>query len=138
LSALTAVQLTPILPDDGRDVVNPVTFAGVVRAVTELDALEESDVTPVFVVALTVNVYAVPAVSPLTDIGLDAPLPVCPPEEVTVYEEMVPLPAYVGAVKGTLIVNTLPACEAVPIVGVPGFFPPESIRAIMKNPYILL
>jgi hypothetical protein len=135
LSALTAVQLTPILPDDGRDVVNPVTFAGVVRAVTELDALEESDTTPVLVVAITVNVYAVPEVRPLTDIGLDAPLPVCPPEEVTVYEEMVPLPAYVGAVKGTLIVNTLPECEAVPIVGVSGFFPPVSIRVIIF-PYI--
>lgn len=135
MSALTAVQLTPILPDDGRDVVNPVTFAGVVRAVTELDALEESDTTPVLVVAITVNVYAVPEVSPLTDIGLDAPLPVCPPEEVTVYEEMVPLPVYAGAVKGTLIVNTLPECEAVPIVGVPGFFPPESIRAIIVSSY---
>ena len=40
--------------------------------------------------------------------GLDAPLAVCPPEEVTVYEEIVPLPAYVGAVKGTLMVKTLP------------------------------
>jgi hypothetical protein len=45
---------------------------------------------------------------------------------------------YVGAVKGTLTVKTLAEREAVPIVGVPGFFPPESIRAIMKNPYILL
>ena len=97
-----------MFPEDGRDVDNPVTFAGVVNAVTALEALEESDVTPVFVVALTVNVYEVPEVNPLTDIGLDAPLPVCPPEEVTVYEEIVPLPVYVGAVKGTLMVKTLP------------------------------
>ena len=106
--ALTAVQETVICPDAGRDVVNPVTFAGVVNAVTALEALEESDATPVFVVALTVNVYEVPEVNPPTEMGLDAPLPVCPPEEVTVYEEMVPLPAYVGAVKGTLMVKTVP------------------------------
>jgi hypothetical protein len=75
--------------------------------VTAFDELEESDVTPVFVVALTVNVYEVPAVNPPTDMGLDAPVAVCPPEEVTVYEEIVPLPVYVGAVKGTLMVKTL-------------------------------
>ena len=108
MSALTAVQLTPITPEDGRDVVSPVTFAGVVNAVTAFEALEESDITPVFVVALTVNVYEVPEVNPPTEMGLDAPVAVCPPEEVTVYEEMVPLPAYVGAVKGTLMVKTLP------------------------------
>jgi hypothetical protein len=82
LSALTAVQLTPILPDDGRDVVNPVTFAGVVRAVTAFEELEESEATPVFVVALTVNVYELPEINPPTDMGLDAPLAVCPPVAV--------------------------------------------------------
>jgi hypothetical protein len=85
LSPLTAVQLTVISPDDGpRDVVNPVTFAGVVIARTAFDEPEELDVTPVSVVALTVNVYEVPAVNPPTDMGLDAPVAVCPPEEVTV------------------------------------------------------
>jgi hypothetical protein len=46
--------------------------------VTELLAALAGPV-PVALVAVTVNVYAVPVVSPLTVIGEDAPVPVSPP-----------------------------------------------------------
>jgi hypothetical protein len=52
--------------------------------VIELDALDAEDV-PAADAAVTVNVYAVPVVSPVTVIGLDDPVPVAPPgEAVTV------------------------------------------------------
>jgi hypothetical protein len=52
--------------------------------VTELEALDAAEV-PAADVAVTVNVYAVPAVNPLTVIGEEASVPVSPPgEEVTV------------------------------------------------------
>jgi hypothetical protein len=51
---------------------------------TELEALEATDV-PLAFVAVTVNVYAVPFVSPETVIGLDAPVSVMfPGDDVTV------------------------------------------------------
>ena len=60
-SALTAVQLTPIWLEDGRDVDNPVTFAGVARQSVEVavvvPALENDEL---FVT--TLNQYDVPAV----------------------------------------------------------------------------
>jgi hypothetical protein len=52
--------------------------------VTELDAAEDVDV-PLALVAVTVNVYAVPADSPETVIGDEALVPVNPPgDDVTV------------------------------------------------------
>jgi hypothetical protein len=70
-------------------------------------------------VAVTVKVYAVPFVKPLTVIGEEAPVPVTPPGlEVTVYPVIALDPTYVGAVK------VIDACAlppvAVPIVGAPG------------------
>ncbi len=52
--------------------------------VTELDALD-ADPVPALLVAVTVKVYAVPLVKPVTLIGELAPVPVIPPGfEVTV------------------------------------------------------
>ena len=52
--------------------------------VTLLDAAEALPV-PALLVAVTVKVYAVPLVRPVTAIGLAAPVPVMPPGlEVTV------------------------------------------------------
>jgi hypothetical protein len=55
------------------------------------------------VVALTVNVYAVPLVKPETVIGLDVADPVNPPGlDVAVYVTVpVPFPTHDGAVKAT-------------------------------------
>ena len=83
---------------------------------TELDAEDAKDI-PLTLVAVTVNVYAVPFVSPVTVIGLDAPVPVCPPDDVTVYP-VIAEPPVAGAVNVTLA-DALPAV-AVPIVGAAG------------------
>jgi len=57
---------------------------GAPRGVTLLEAAEAAPV-PVTLVAVTVKEYAVPLVSPLTTIGLPAPLPVkLPGVDVTV------------------------------------------------------
>ena len=53
----------------------PVGADGIV--VIDVDAVEAEDVPPEFV-AVTVNVYAVPAVNPLTVIGDVVPVPVKP------------------------------------------------------------
>ena len=73
---------------------------------------------PFAVVAVTVNVYAVPFVKPVTVIGLDEPVPVMlPGEEVTVYP-VIDDPPVAPAV------NVTEACAfppvAVPIVGACG------------------
>ncbi len=54
---------------------------GTVAGVTELDAAEAAPV-PTPLVAVTVKVYAVPLVRPLTVIGLVVPVPVKPPGEL--------------------------------------------------------
>jgi hypothetical protein len=70
-------------------------------------------------VAITVKVYAVPLVSPVTVIGLVEPVPVILPGfEVTVYPVIADPPLLAGAVNAT-IACALPAV-AVPIVGAPG------------------
>ena len=52
--------------------------------VTELDA-EEAEPVPALLVAVTVKVYAVPFVRPVTVIGLAEPVAVIPPgDDVTV------------------------------------------------------
>ena len=74
-----AVQLTTAdaFP---ADATTPVGAPGAVGAdgVTALDGADGAPVPTAFV-AVTVNVYAVPFVSPVTVIGLDAPVPVAPP-----------------------------------------------------------
>jgi hypothetical protein len=66
-----------------------------------LDAADAAPV-PLELVAVTVNVYAVLDCKPVTEIGLEAPVPVNPPGlEVTVYEVIGSPPSKVGAVKVT-------------------------------------
>jgi hypothetical protein len=48
------------------------------EGVTALDEPEDA-LVPALLVAVTVNVYDVPLLNPLTAIGLDPPLPVKPP-----------------------------------------------------------
>jgi hypothetical protein len=58
---------------------------GLIPGVCELDASDAGEVTPLLV-AVTVNVYAVPAVRPVTVIGEEEPVPVrLPGLDVTVY-----------------------------------------------------
>jgi hypothetical protein len=76
---------------------------------------------PAPLVAVTVNVYAVLFVSPVTAIGEEAPVPVTPPGfDVAVYPVMAALPTFDGAVKATLTVPPETASVAVPIVGASG------------------
>ena len=79
-----AVKLTVALPLLPLAEI-PVGAPGAIAAgVTADDALEAAPV-PTELVAVTVKVYAVPLVSPITVIGDDVPVAVMPPgEEVTV------------------------------------------------------
>jgi len=62
----------------------PVGAPGTILGVTLLDA-PDALLVPTVLVAVTVNVYAVPFVKPVTVMGLVEPLPVNPPcEDVTV------------------------------------------------------
>jgi hypothetical protein len=75
--------------------------AGVV-GVTELEAAEELLFAKLFV-ATTVNVYDVPAVSPVTVIGELEPVTLMLPGlEVTIYDVIGDPPTLVGAVKETI------------------------------------
>jgi hypothetical protein len=88
-------------------------------AVILLLAAEGADV-PIALVAVTVNVYEVSCVKPVTVIGEDAPVPVIDPGlEVAVYPVIADPPSSVGAVKVILASRLIPAV-AVPIVGAPG------------------
>jgi hypothetical protein len=61
-----------------------VGVPGTVAAVTEFEDAEAA-LVPTALVAVTVKVYAVPLVSPVTMMGEDAPVAVMPPgDEVTV------------------------------------------------------
>ena len=83
-----------------------------------MDALDAAPV-PALLVAVTVKVYAVPLVKPVTLIGELAPVPVKPPGlAVTVYPVMLAPPLLAGAVKLTDAVVSPPV--ALPIVGAPG------------------
>ena len=97
-----AVKLTvalPLLPLAEILVGAPGAIAA---GVTADDALEAVPV-PMELVAVTVKVYAVPLVSPVTVIGDEAPVAVRPPgEEVTVYPVIAAPPVFVGAVKLTV------------------------------------
>jgi len=86
--------------------------------------LEEVDAGPVpmTLVAVTVNVYAVPFVRPATVMGLPAPVAFIPPgAEVTVYEVTALLPFAAGGVNVT-VACPFPAV-ATPIAGAPGRSP---------------
>ena len=63
--------------------VGAAIVAGTVVIVTEAEAAEAADVPAAFV-AVTVNVTAVADGSPVTVIGEDDPVPVCPVLDVTV------------------------------------------------------
>ena len=95
---------------------------GALTVVIELEALDAEPV-PAELVAVTVNVYEVPAVKPVIEI---VPLPACeidpviPPEdEVAVYVVIVAPPSDAGAVKETFAV-VAPVDVAVTDVGPPG------------------
>jgi hypothetical protein len=78
-----------------------------------------AELVPTLLVAVTVNVYAVPVVNPDTVIGELAPVPVTPPgEDVTVYTVIGLPPSLAGGVK-VIKALAMPAV-AVPIVGAPG------------------
>ena len=75
---------------------------------------------PTTFVAVTVNLYGIPVVSPGTVIGLAVLVATIPPgTEVTVYKVIALPPLEAGAVKGTLTEVAL-SLTAVPIVGAPG------------------
>jgi hypothetical protein len=80
-----------------RVAVPIIGASGTVAGVTELldaDALP----VPAPFVAVTVNVYVTPLVSPVTTIGEEPPVAVIPPgEEVTVYEVIAEPPLLPGA-----------------------------------------
>jgi len=109
------------------------TTAGVgAIGVTGAVALEDTDV-PATVNAVTVNVYAVPLVKPVT-VAVVAPVVVanCPPEEITRYPVMTDPPLLVGAVHDT---DTCPSpAIALAPVGAPGATtveapPPDGVGA---------
>ena len=96
-----------------------VGAVGAPTVVTELEALDAEPVPAEFV-AVTVNVYAVPAVKPVIAI---VPLPACeidpvipPGDDVAVYEVIVAPPLEVGAVNETFAV-VAPVDVAVTDVG---------------------
>jgi hypothetical protein len=98
----------------------PAGVPGAVAGVTELDAADDGDAPTAFV-AVTVNVYAVPFVNPLTValVPLEV-VAVCaadPTKGVTVYD-VIGLPPLAGAVQET-VAEPLPAVAETP-VGTPG------------------
>ena len=85
--------------------------------VTGLDAAD-AVLVPTAFVAVTVNVYAVPLVSPVTVNGLAAPVAVKPPgDDVTVYE-VIGLPFALAPLNVT--VAWVSPGAAVTVVGAPG------------------
>jgi len=82
--AADAVKLTLALPEPAVAALTPVGAPGTPAGVTAFDGFDAGPV-PFAFVAVTVNVYAVPFVSPLTRIGLPLPDTLKPPgEAVTV------------------------------------------------------
>jgi hypothetical protein len=83
-------------------VADPVVAVVTVAGVTLLDAADAGPV-PIALVAVTVKVYVVPFVKPVTVIGLDAPVAVMLPGlEVTVYDVIALPPFEAGGVKLTV------------------------------------
>lgn len=115
--AAGAVKVT-VAPPFPATAVTPVGVPGTETGVTPADGRDAVPVPSTFV-AVTVNVYAVPFVNPVTVIGLAVPVAVIPPGlDVTVYCVMGYPPVDAGAVKLTVAV-VLPA-TAETAVGVPG------------------
>ena len=118
LAGAVKLTLAPVAPDLVADILVgvPGTVVGVAELLAELDAL-----VPTEFVADTVNVYAVPAVRPVTNIGLVVPVfERLPGELVAVYLVIVAPPLLAGAVNATLTVVLFVTAAAVPIVGAPG------------------
>jgi hypothetical protein len=90
-----------------RTAVTLVGAPGVVAGVIELLVGDEEPV-PFAFVAVTVKVYVVPFVRPVTVIGESVPVAVCPRFEVTVYCVMVEPPLLTGGVK-VIVASPLPA-----------------------------
>jgi hypothetical protein len=88
-----------------------------VEGTTELLVLE-AELVPLALVAVTVKVYDVPLVKPVTVIGEPPLVAVWPRLDVTVYEVIADPPLLPGALN-VIVAWPLPAV-AVPIVGVPG------------------
>jgi hypothetical protein len=78
-----------------------VGASGTVAGVTGIVEVEAAPV-PAALVAVTVNVYEVPFVSPVTVIGEEVPVPVPPGLPITVYVVMVEPPSVSGAPKETV------------------------------------
>jgi hypothetical protein len=98
--------------------VTPVGEPGIVDGVTELLALD-AVLVPIEFVAVTVNVYAVPFVRPVTVIGDEPPVAVNPPVfELTVYNVIPEPPLLAGALKET-VAWPFPGVAVTP-VGAPG------------------
>lgn len=109
--------------------ITDVGAEGAPTVVIELEALDAEPV-PAELVALTVNVYAVPAVKPAIEI---VPLPACeidpvipPGDEVAVYEVIAAPPLEAGAVKETFAV-VAPVVVAITDVGAPGADAPPDV-----------
>lgn len=117
-----AIKLTVALRLPVAVATIDVGAPGAPTVVTELEALEAAEV-PAELVAVTVNVYEVPAVKPVIEI---VPLPACeidpvipPGVEVAIYEVIVAPPSEAGAVKETFAV-VAPVDVAVTEVGASG------------------
>ena len=109
LGAVKATETAVVL-----DTVATPIIGALVRVVTAVEELDETDVPPELV-EVTENVYGVFGVNPDTVIGDDEPVPIKPPGLlVTVYPVIVPVP--LGAVKATLTTVELDTV-AEPIVG---------------------
>jgi hypothetical protein len=91
---------------------------------------------PTEVVAVTVKVYEVPLVRPVTLTGEVAPVPVNPPgEDVTVYEVIGAEPELAGAVNVTVAVPL--TADADTAVGAPGRIPDIGVTgalAVLAGP----
>ncbi len=96
--------------------MGPVNVKVVAAGVTELEA-PEAALVPTALAAVTVQVTAVPGVSPVTAIGLTDPVPVLLPQ-VAVYPVIAVPPVAAGAVNVT-VAEPLPAVAA-PMVGAAG------------------
>ena len=97
-----------VIPDAGLRAVGTTPFEA-----------PDAMLVPTAFVAVTVNVYSVPLVSPVTVIGFVVPVAVIPPGlDVTVYDVIGLPPSDAGAVKSTAAA-VLPG-TAVTIVGTPG------------------
>jgi hypothetical protein len=98
-------------------IVPPVAANGII-GVTLLDAADAAEV-PLLLLAVTVNVYAVPPVRPETVIGLVDEVPVNPPGLEVAVKLVIVEPPVAFAVNGTDAVVDV-GDDAVPIVGACG------------------